>query len=350
MSLELLSRLSNEVGPSGFEDRVVKTVLNEVRDYADEVRIDNMNNLIVRVGNGPYRVLVSAHIDEVGVMISHIDSRGFIKVIPIGGLDVWTLLNKELVFMGKNGDVVGTVGVDPPHLRREKPPSSFDEIYVDAGFTSADEAYRSGLAPGVPGTFNSLFRHRGSVIMGKALDDRVGCYVLIQVLRDVRNKVGGDYSVYFAWNTQEELGLRGINAVVNYVNPNLAFVVETTVAADVPNNPEHQWITRVGGGVAIRAADRSMITNPRLLSKALELASSRGVKYQVQVNPYGGTDAGVIHVHGTGVPTLVLSTPARYIHEPTSVASLDDVEQVRRLLLELLLNLDYLRQGITLSV
>lgn len=346
MSLDLLMRLSEELGPSGFEDRVVGLVLKEVRDLVDEVRIDSLNNLVVRVGNGPFRVLVSAHIDEVGVMVSHVDQRGFIKVIPLGGLNAWTLLDRELVFMGRGGDVVGVVGVDPPHLRRERPPSSFEELYVDAGFSSAEEAYRAGLMPGTPGTFNTQFRQRGSVVFGKAFDNRVGSYILVQVLRDVRSRIGGEYSIYFAWNSQEELGLRGINAVVNYVNPNLAFVVETTVAADVPTNPEHQWITRIGGGVALRAYDRSMVTNPRLLSKALELANEKGIKYQVQVNPYGGTDAGAVHIHGTGVPTLVLSTPARYIHEPVSIVNINDVEQVKNLLTELLLNLGYVRQGI----
>lgn len=342
-----MSKLSTEIGPSGFEERVRRFIRSQVSDYADEVKIDNMGNLIVRLGNGPLRVLISAHMDEVGVMISHIDQRGFLRIVPIGGLDPWAILDKELVFMGKNGDVFGVVGIDPPHLRREKPPTKFEELYVDAGFNSRDEALRLGIIPGVAGTFAGSFRQRGSIIIGKAFDDRVGCLTLIDVLRNIRNEVNGDFSLYFAWNTQEEVGLRGINAVVNYVNPQLAFVVETTVAADVPTTNEEFWITSIGGGVALRAFDRSMITNPRLLSVALELAESKGIKYQVQVNPYGGTDAGAIHVHSVGVPTLVLSTPARYIHSPVSVVNLNDVEQVRTLLSELLLNVDFIVRSIS---
>ncbi|WP_243678209.1 M28 family peptidase [Vulcanisaeta distributa] len=319
MDIDILGRLSTEVGPSGFEDRVRRIIRGFVGDYVDEVIIDNMGNLIARVGNGPFKVLISAHMDEVGVMVSHIDQRGFLRIIPIGGLDPWTLLDKELVFMGRNGDIVGVVGVDPPHLRKEKPPSRFEELYVDAGFSSRDEAFKSGVMPGTPGTFIGNFRQRGgSVAIGKAFDNRVGCTVLIDTLRDIRNKVSGDVSLYFSWNTQEEVGLRGINAVVHQVNPHMAFIVETTVAADVPTSSEDVWITRIGGGAALRAYDRSMIANPRLLSVAIELAENSNIRYQVQVNPYGGTDAGVVHTYGTGVPSLVISTPPRgiYTHQP----------------------------------
>jgi endoglucanase len=343
MDLELLGKLSTEIGPSGFEDRVRRLIMDSIYNYADEVKIDNLGNLIARLGNGSFRVLISAHMDEVGVMVSHIDQRGFLRIIPIGGLDPWVLLDKELVFMGKKEDVVGVVGVDPPHLRKEKPPSKFEELYVDAGFTSRDEAIKAGILPGTPGTFIGVFKQRGPIVVGKAFDNRVGCLILIDVLKNIKNKISGDLSLYFAWNTQEEVGLRGINAVVNYVNPQLAFVVETTVAADVPTTSEDLWITRIGGGVALRAFDRSMITHPKLLSIAMELADAKGVRYQIQVNQYGGTDAGVIHTHGIGVPTLVLSTPARYIHNPASLANIDDIKQVESLLSELLFNIDLIR-------
>ncbi|ABW01055.1 M42 family metallopeptidase [Caldivirga maquilingensis] len=332
MDAATLSKLTLEIGPSGFEDRVIRTIISMIRNRVDEVNVDNMGNLIARIGNGPFKLMISAHADEVGVMVSHIDQRGFIKVVPIGGIDPWVMIEQELVFMGRNGDIYGTVGVDPPHLRRDKPPSRFEELYVDAGFTSNDEAFKAGILPGVAGTFAASFRERGSVVIGKALDNRVGCSVLVDLAEEAGGMVTGDLSLYLVWNTQEEVGLRGINAAVNAINPNMAIVVETTVAADVPTNPENEWITRIGNGAAIRALDRSMITNPRLLSAVLELASSRGIKYQVQVNPYGGTDAGAIHVHGTGVPTVVVSTPARYIHTPHSVVNLSDVEQVKSMI------------------
>ncbi|MGC8606020.1 MAG: M42 family metallopeptidase [Vulcanisaeta sp.] len=349
MDINLLSQLSTEVGPSGFEDRVRNVIRGLVNNDADEVKADNLGNLIARVGNGSFKVLISAHMDEVGVMISHIDQRGFLRIVPIGGLDPWVLLDRELVFMGKDGDIVGVVGVDPPHLRKEKPPSKFEELYVDAGFSSKDEALKSGVMPGTPGTFVGDFRQRGSMVIGKAFDNRVGCTVLIDTLKDIRNKVSGDVSLYFAWNTQEEVGLRGINAVVHQVNPHIAFIVETTVAADVPTSSEDVWITRIGGGAALRAFDRSMIANPKLLSVAIELAEDKNIRYQVQVNPYGGTDAGIIHTYGAGVPSLVISTPARYIHSPASLINTDDLRQVENLLKTLLLNLDLVRNKALIS-
>lgn len=346
MDTQTLSRLILEPGPPGFEDRVRRLILKMIRDRVDDVKIDNMGNLIARIGNGPFKIMVSAHMDEVGFMVSHVDSRGFIKVVPLGGIDPWTMIGQEVVLMGSNGDINGVVGVDPPHLRREKPPTRFEELYVDAGFTSMDDALRNGVKPGTVGTFAGSFRERGGVVIGKALDNRIGCSILLDAVNELRGVITGDASLYLVWNTQEEVGLRGINTAVNAVNPDMAIVIETTVAADVPTNPESEWITRIGGGVAIRAFDRSMITNPRLLSAVLELASSGNVKYQVQVNPYGGTDAGAIHIHGVGVPTIVLSTPARYIHTPHSVVNMSDAEQVKSLVSLIIREHEYLRRRI----
>jgi len=330
MDLGILRMLSEEPGPSGFESRVVGILRRELEDSVDELIIDNMGNLIARIGDGDLRVILSAHIDEVGIMVTHIDQRGFIRVTPIGGLDPWSMLGKELILMGRKGDVVGIVGIDPPHLRRERPPSRFEELYVDVGASSRDEVMGMGLHPGTPGTFHTKFRESRGYLVGKALDNRLGCAVLVSTLRSINPP--GDASLYFVFNTQEEVGLRGINAVVNRINPHIAIVVESTVAADTPGNPEDQWITRIGGGVAIRAMDKSMITSPALLNITMDTAESLGIRYQVQVNPFGGTDAGVIHTHGLGVPTLVLSTPTRYIHTSSSMAHVGDVEQLESLL------------------
>ncbi len=342
MDFDLLKALSDEFGPSGFEDGVRKIVSSRVEG---SLTVDAMGNLIGQVGESGPRVLISAHMDEVGFIVSHVDQRGFLRIAPLGGLDAWTMLGQEVMLRSRRGELVrGVVGVDPPHLRRERPPSKFEELYVDAGFPSREEAARAGVMPGTPGTFLTSLAVSGRTVMGKALDDRVGTYALIEAMRRAR---GVNASLFFAWNTQEEVGLRGIQAVVNRVNPDLAIVVETTTAADVPGNPEEQWITTLCGGAAVRAMDRSMITNPALLSKSLEALEARGVKHQVQVNPYGGTDAGAVHVHGSGVPTLVISTPARYIHSPRSVACIDDIEQVVNALTVILSSVDALMDSIT---
>ncbi|GGP19601.1 peptidase M42 [Thermocladium modestius] len=340
MDLGLLKALSDEFGPSGFEDRVRKIISANINGSI----IDAMGNLIGQVGESGPRVLISAHMDEVGFMVTHVDQRGFLRIAPLGGLDAWTMLGQEVMLRNKEGELVrGVVGVDPPHLRRDRPPSKFEELYVDAGFSSREDAARAGVMPGTPGTFSASLVALGNAVMGKALDDRVGAYALIEAMRRTRDS---NASLFFAWNTQEEVGLRGIQAVVNRVNPDLAIVVETTTAADVPGNPEEQWITALCGGAAVRAMDRSMITNPVLLSKSLEALEARRVKYQVQVNPYGGTDAGAVHIHGTGVPTLVISTPARYIHSPRSVACIDDIEQVVNALMAVLSSVDTLMDSI----
>jgi len=340
MNIELLESLSNQFGPSGFESSVTGIIKGNVSQLSRDLKIDALGNLIMRIGDEGPRVLLSAHVDEVGVIITHVDQRGFIRVAPLGGIDPWVMIGQELVFRTRRGELIrGVVGIDPPHLRREKPPNRFEELYVDAGFTSREEASKAGVVPGIPGTFSTVMVHSGDVIMGKALDDRLGAYALIEMARRIRSS---NATFFFAWNTQEEVGLRGIQAVINGINPELAIVVETTVAADVPSNPEEQWITRLGGGAAIRAMDRSMITNPTLLEKATAILESKGVKYQLQVNPYGGTDAGAIHVHGTGVPTLVISTPARYIHAPRSIALMSDVDAVISSLSLLLENINYL--------
>lgn len=340
MDKELLASLSNQFGPSGFESSVTSIIRDSVSQLSRDVKIDALGNLIMRIGDKGPRVLVSAHVDEVGVIVTHVDQRGFIRVAPLGGIDPWVMIEQELTFKTRRGELIrGIVGIDPPHLRRDKPPSRFEELYIDAGFSSRDEANKAGVIPGIPGTFSTSLTYSGNAIIGKALDDRLGAYALIEAARRIS---GSEAMFFFAWNTQEEVGLRGIQAVVNGVNPELAIVVETTVAADVPSNPEEQWITRLGGGAAIRAMDRSIIANPILLEKTTVLLESKGIKYQLQVNPYGGTDAGAIHVHGTGVPTLVISTPARYIHTPRSIALMSDVDAVISTLSLLLDNINYL--------
>ena len=338
-----MERLVKEPGPSGFEDRVINVVKSLIDGFVDDVKVDRLGNLVARIGNGGFKILISAHVDEVGLMVTHIDQRGFARVTPIGGVSPQSIVGSPIVFLTERGELMGVVGVDPPHLRNIRQIGGFEDLYIDLGFSTREEAIKAGLSVGTPGVFQPLFLTNGQSIIGKALDNRVGCAVLVELARSIRREFPDllkNYTLYLAWNTQEEVGLRGINAVVNETNPHLAIVVETTLALDTPANSEDRWITSIGGGVAVRAMDRSMITNPRVLSRVLKILDSGNVKYQVQVNPYGGTDAGVIHTYGLGVYTVVLSTPARYIHTPHSVASLRDVEEVEKALRAILSNLD----------
>ncbi len=316
-------------GPPGFEDRVREFLKSQLDK--GEVFIDNLGNLIVKLGNGPFRVMLCAHMDEVGLMISHIDQRGFARVIPLGDIDPKIMLGEEVVFLTEEGGVSGVVSTVSPHLGGPKTPKRFSELIVDFGFKSRDEAFKHGIRPGTPGVFAPRFISRGEVIMGKAFDDRLGCVALLEAFKST-NSINDEVTLFFVWTTQEEAGLRGVRTALNYVNPHFAIVVETTIANDISGVPEELWITRIDGGAAIRLYDRSLIANRNVVDKAVEIAERHGIKYQFQINPYGATDAGPIHLHRLGVPTLVVSIPARYIHSPLSIASLSDMSEAIRLL------------------
>jgi len=321
--VRILKELSEANGAPGCEDNVRELIAKFVENYVEKLSVDRLGNLITVKGEGRPKVMLAAHMDEVSLMIRHIDDNGFIKFVNLGSVSPHVLLGEEVAIEGSKGVVYGVVGTKPPHLREPTRELRIEDLYIDVGAESKKDVAELGISVGDFAFFNTKFRVHGKRVMGKAFDDRVGCTVLIEVLREVESIKGSLYGVF---TVQEEVGTRGAKVAAFSVEPDVAIVLEGTIAADTPDVPAYKAITRLRRGPAIRVMDATMITNRRLLKFVIEVAEELKVPYQLQISPTSGTDAGRIHLTKSGVPSIVISVPCRYIHSPRSIAIVDDIE------------------------
>lgn len=325
----LLKRLSEACGGPGQEDEVRNLIRDEVTPLVDEISTDALGNLItLRRGNqeGP-RVMIAAHMDEVALMIMAIESSGLLKFNPIGGIDPRVLVAKTVV-IGKNR-VPGVIGSKPIHLQRPEEREkaiSINEMFIDIGVSSKSEAEKL-VKIGDLAYFSTKFAEIGNdKFKGKAFDDRVGCSLLIDLLHDRY-----DFPLYGVFTVQEEVGLRGAGVAAHRIQPDIALVLEGTTASDVPETPEHKHATSVGKGPCITIMDSSVIPDPRLVAKLLQIASENEIPVQIRRNTAGGTDAGKIQSSRSGVRVATISIPCRYIHSPVAVMSKADYDNALKL-------------------
>jgi len=330
-----LRELSEAFGVSGNEDDVRTIVLDAVRDHVDEVKIDSMGNVLtIRRGTDPdpMRVMVAAHMDEVGLMVIDHDDDGLLKVDSVGGI-VPRILPGAILTVGPNR-IPGVIGIKPIHLlescEMEKAPK-MEDLAIDVGAKDKDEAKK--LAP--PGTyaaFATAYRELGPTVTGKAFDDRAGCAVLIELLQGDRF----GFDLHAAFTVQEEVGLRGAKVAAYSIDPQCAFALEVTVANDLPKEKDTSPNSELGKGPAITAMDRLFIADRRLVRLLTGTAKELDIPYQMKQSSVGGTDAGVIHLAREGVPSAAVAVPCRYIHSPASLLSLEDFDNTVRLMREAL--------------
>ena len=327
-----LESLSNAIGVSGEEDEVRQLLIDAVRERADELLVDALGNLIVyqRGSSQPdYTVMIAAHMDEVGLMVTAVESNGLLQFTNVGGIDARILpgLRVKVGADRKHGVVLWK----PIHMGRDMKTVEMDSLRIDVG-AKDKKAAQLGERIAFDAEFAML---SDTVARGKALDDRVGCSLLVDIL------AGGPYpvTVAAAFTVQEEIGLRGATVAARRIKPDAAIVLEGTPAFDVPDpgyeaaagdlptNPA----TRLGAGVVLTLADSSMITDPRVMRFLRETAEAQGIAYQLKTVAGGGTDAGAIHTAGAGTPTMTLSVPCRYIHSPSALLDLGDYDCALRL-------------------
>lgn len=325
----LLKRLTEAMGPSGFEDEIRQVIYEEVREYADRVYTDALGSLIVeKLGTRPGpRVMLSAHMDEVSLMIVHIEDNGLLKFRPIGGVDPRILVSKP-VRIGKQ-KIFGVIGGKAIHLQtqseREKP-IGLEQMYIDIGASNKEEAERA-VSPGDLVVFSTEYQEIGDRrAKAKSFDNRVGCGVLIETL-----KKSFDVPVIYAFTVQEEIGLRGAGPVAHRVNPDISLILEGTVCFDVIDAPGHGMGTVLGNGPAVSVMDSSTIANRKMLEHLVQAAESAQIPYQYRRVAGGGNDAGRVHLARGGILTGVVSVPTRYIHAPSQMISLEDYENTIRL-------------------
>jgi len=334
----ILRELSEARGVSGNEDEVRSILLDAVRDHVDEVEIDALGNLLTvkrGIDDNPIRVMLAAHMDEIGLMVVDHDDQGMLKVRTVGGIDV-RLLPGTLLEVGPDR-VPGVIGIKPIHLTESEDMSKVTKIEtlaVDIGAKDKSEAQKA--APlGTYATFATRYRELGPTVTGKAFDDRAGCAVLVELLSG--DRFGCD--LHGVFTVQEEVGLRGAQVAAYRVDPDCAFALEGTFADDIPKEKEASPSTELGKGPAITVMDRSFIADRRLVRLLTETAQELEIPHQVKQPGLGGTDAGAIHLAREGVPSATVAVPARYIHSPVSLLSLEDFENTVRLMRESLFRL-----------
>ncbi len=326
----LLKRLTDALGVSGNEKEVRDIILNEIKDYVDNIKIDIMGNIIAykKGKRNDINVAIAAHMDEVGLIVKGIDDKGLLKFAPIGGMDARILVSKQVI-VGKSR-LNGVIGAKAVHMKKSderKKALSIDNLYIDIGCKSKEEAEKLihiGDYIGFCSEYTEFGRNR---IKAKALDDRVGCAMLIELLKnDAPVNVTGIFTV------QEEVGLRGAEVAANQVDVDLAIVLEGTTCSDIINVEPHLQVTELDKGPAISLMDRTSIYNRKFVDMLVQTAEEHKITWQYRRSTFGGNDAGKFHTSKTGTPCVSIAVPCRYIHSPVSVLSKDDYNNCKELL------------------
>jgi len=323
--MDLLKRLSEAASVPGHESKIRGIIEEELKGIVDEFKVDPLGNLIAhKEGSGP-AVLIAAHMDEIGFIVKHVEEEtGFIRIHPLGGFDVKTLIAQRVIVHTEGGDLIGAIGSKPIHIMTEEERKKLPELkdlFVDLGLPAKEVKKR--VTVGDPITLRQDFVELEDVVSGKALDDRAGVYIGIEAIKRAK-KFGCD--LYFAGTTQEEVGLRGARVAGFSVHPVIGIALDTTLAVDVPGAQPGERITALGKGVAIKLTDSASISHPRLVKEMRRIAEERKIPYQMEILPRGGTDAGAIQLAREGVAAVTLSLPTRYVHSVVETAHKDDLE------------------------
>ena len=318
---DLLRKLVSVSGPSGSEDTVRSLLEEELATTNLTVQTDTLGNLIASKPGQGGRLLLAAHMDEIGLMVTHIDKEGFLRFAPIGGQDSMILLGSQVVFAD---GTFGTIGVekltDPKDLKMEK-------LYIDIGALDEQEARRV-VQVGSMATFAPCFTIQGHRILAKSLDNRAGCALLLAI---AKNLPSVPYHIDIVFTIQEEVGLRGARTVAYQLQPDLAIAVDVTRTGDTPKADTME--VKLGQGPAIKVKDMSLISHPQVRSSLEKAAQVANISYQLEVLTRGGTDGGAIHLTRAGVPTGVVSIPTRHLHSPMEIIDYRDLDQARQLLI-----------------
>ncbi len=321
---DLIRKLVETYGPSGFEDRIRATIRAEVEPLADEVRVTPLGSLVAtRRGSGGQRIMLAAHMDEIGVMATYVDEKGFLRFTGIGWVSPLTCLGGRVVF--ENG-VTGVIGVEKMDEFAKGP--TLELLYIDVGATGREDC---PVRVGDAAAFARPFAVQGRRLIAKAMDDRIGCAVLIETMRRLE---ATPHEVHFVFSVQEETTLSGARTAAYGIEPDLAIAVDVTRTGDTPES-SHMAV-RLGQGPAVKVQDGGMIAHPLVRERLVRAAEAAGVPYQLEVLEGGTTDAAVMQLVRAGVPAGCLSIPCRYVHTPSEMVDEQDVEEAVRLMVEAL--------------
>lgn len=337
MNIELLKILCNTPGMPGGEDLISDVVTGELKKFTKDISKDAMGNIIAHIkGQGP-RVVLDAHTDEVGFMVHHIDDNGFIRLTPLGGIDPRVYYAQRLVVWGKT-QLVGMVAAIPPHVSKgsnNKEVPEIEDCVVDVGLSA--EKVKSLVKVGDFASFDTKFTETEDAVISKALDDRMGLFIIIEALSKNPNI---KCDLFVTATVQEETGLRGARLITPVVEPDFVVALEGTVAMDVPGIPADKSLANVGKGPEIRLSDRYLVADRKFSFDINELAEKKDIPTQITVKKAGGTNATAMQVTGKGSRAAVISVPTRYLHSPSSIAYKEDIKNTIKLITALLENID----------
>lgn len=331
---ELLQKLCNSCGVSGDESRIKDIILKEITPFVNDVKVDCLGNIIaLKKGEkkSSKKLMLSAHMDEVGFIVTYITDDGLLKFNTVGGINENVICGKSVVVGEKQ--IPGVIGLKPVHLldsdeRQKTVP--IEDLYIDIGAKNKNEVLEN-ISIGDSACFLPNYVLENNMIKSKAIDDRVGCFILINLI-----KQNLPFDMYFTFVVQEEIGLRGAKIAAYTVDPDLAIVVEATTAADIKGTLPEKQVCKVGEGAVISFMDKSTIYNKDLYKLALNLAQANNIKVQVKSLVAGGNDAGAIHMARNGVKTIAVSLPCRYLHTSCSMICAEDIFETQKLVQKLL--------------
>ena len=328
--MELLARMIETLSVTGNEENLSDLIREEISSHADEIVTDRLGNLIVLKkatdGSNAKKLMLSAHMDEIGYMVTYIDDKGFVRFAPVGGLRLLHIAGTPVLF--KNG----VRGVVMYESKVELKDLKLTDFFIDIGASTKEEAEAMVSVGDVAGAYGQLFECGAHRWVAKSMDDKIACYILVKALQRVS---ATKYDAYFVFSTQEEVGLRGATTAAYRINPDFGIAVDVTGVGDMPNQANPNDV-HLGKGAAIKVRDSSIVCSRRMIGFLKGVAKEADIPYQMEVLMFGGTDAGAIHTTREGVVTGGISIPSRYIHSAVEMVDKRDVEACISLIVELL--------------
>ncbi len=347
MNKELAFKLSNVAGTSGREDNVKKIIKEEIKNFVDEIKEDNIGSLVaLKKGKekGP-KIMLASHMDEVGFVVNRIDENGYLFFSPVGGWwDQVLLAQKVRVINSKGKEFIGVIGSKPPHILPKEQRNKIVEIkdmFIDLGVKDKKELESHGIAVGdmiIPDSI-AMEMLNEDFILGKAWDNRIGCLILIEVIQRLKN-INHNCDVYAVATVQEEIGLKGAKTSSNLITPDLAIALDTGIAGDMPGVSDQEADAKLGEGPQYTIMDAGMIIHSGLKKYIQKIAKNNNIPLQAEILLGGATDAGAINVSGIGVPSTCISLATRYLHAHNSIISKKDFNQAVELIVEMIKNLN----------
>jgi tetrahedral aminopeptidase len=322
----LIKKLVEATGPSGYEHQIRDIIRAEIAEYADDIRVDALGNLIATKGKltpDGKKIMLAGHMDEIGVIVTHIDENGFLRFNTIGGVRAHTLVGGRVKFV--NG-TLGVIHMERPVDMQKLP--AIDTLFIDVGAKNKESC---PVKVGEVAGFDRPFIDLGQRLVSKAMDDRIAVAIMIEALKKITNT---PHELYFVFTTQEEVGCRGAQTAAFGIHPDIGLAVDVTGVGDTPKGVTME--VSLGKGPAVKVKDSSLVVDPRLVRWMAETAEKIGIPYQYEVLIAGGTDAGAMNLTHAGAPSICLSVPTRYIHSPSEMVDYDDVQNSVKLLVELI--------------